>query len=71
MVNTNMLKGKLTEHGMNVEMMAKHLEMDTSTLYRRISNSETFTIGEADKISRILGLSKDEVGAIFFSQYVA
>lgn len=71
MVNTRMLKGKLIEHGYNVAAMAKCLEMDTTTLYRRITNSDTFTIGEADKISKILNLSLDEVTSIFFSQYVA
>lgn len=72
MVNVNKLKAKLVENGINVETMAGKMGIDGATLYRRLSNNgETFTIGEADQISRILSLTKDEVNAIFFSQFVA
>lgn len=72
MVNINKLKAKFLECGINVEGMAEKICMDRATLYRRLSgNGETFTIGEADAISKILNLSKDEVNAIFFAQYVA
>lgn len=72
MVNVNKLKGKLIENGLNVEAMADKMGIDGATLYRRLSNNgNTFTIGEADQISKILNLTKDEVNAIFFSQYVA
>lgn len=72
MVNVNKLKAKLIENGFNVETMAKKIGMDKATLYRRLSNNgESFTIGEADAISRELGLTGEEVNAIFFAQFVA
>ena len=72
MVNVNKLKAKLIENGFNVETMAKKIGMDKATLYRRLSNNgESFTIGEADDISRELGLTGEEVNAIFFAQFVA
>ena len=71
MVNVNKLKAKIVENGINVETLANRIEMDRATLYRRLSNSDDFTIGEADVISRELGLTAEEVNAIFFAQFVA
>lgn len=72
MVNVNKLKAKLVEVGMNVEELSEKIGMDRATLYRRLSsNGETFSIKEADSIINELGLTKEEVNAIFFSQFVA
>ena len=72
MVNVNKLKAKLMENGYNVETLAKKIGVDKATLYRRLNNNgESFTIGEADAISRELGLTGEEVNAIFFAQFVA
>ena len=72
MVNVNKLKGKLVERGMNVEAVADLMGLDRATLYRRLANNgDTFTIGEADTISKILELTRNEVNEIFFAQYVA
>lgn len=72
MVNINKLKGKIVERGMNVETLANIVGMDRATLYRKINaNGESFTIKEADSISKALNLTYEEVNSIFFSQYVA
>ncbi|RDU22181.1 helix-turn-helix domain-containing protein [Anaerosacchariphilus polymeriproducens] len=72
MVNINKLKGKIVEQGLTVERLANIINIDKSTLYRKISNSgETFTIKEADLICKALKLTFSEVNDIFFSQYVA
>lgn len=72
MVNINKLKGKIVERGMNVETLANIVGMDKATLYRKINaNGESFTIKEADSISKALNLTYEEVNSIFFSQYVA
>ena len=71
MVNVNKLKAKMVENGINVETLADRINMDRNTLYRRLSDGNKFTIGEADAISRELSLSADEVHAIFFTQFVA
>ena len=68
MVNINMLRGKIVERGLNVPEVAKRMGMNKATLYRRIADGDTFTIGEVSKITEILGLSHDELVDIFLSQ---
>ncbi len=71
MVNTRLLRGKIEEKGTNIPEVAAKMGVDKATLYRRIANSETFTIGEVGKIAEILRLSHDEAVSIFFSHIVA
>jgi len=56
---------------MTVAEVAAKMGIDKATLYRRIVDGQTFTIGEADKITEILGLSPAESISIFFSHDVA
>lgn len=72
MVNANKLRGKIIEKGLSVKELADNLEMDRSTLYRKMnSEGDTMTISDAVNISRILDLSLEEVNSIFFSEFVA
>lgn len=72
MVNVNKLKAKMVELGINADELSDRINIDRATFYRRLScNGETFSIKEADAISRELKLTRDEVNAIFFSQFVA
>lgn len=71
MVNVNKLRGKIVECGMSVTDLADRINVDKTTLYRKLNNSECFTLREADAITSALSLSKDDAVAIFFSQYVA
>lgn len=72
MVNINKLRGKIIENGLSVKDLADNLEMDRSTLYRKMnSEGDTLTISDAEKISKILNLSLEEVNSIFFSDFVA
>lgn len=72
MVNINKLRGKIIENGLSVKDLADNLEMDRSTLYRKMnSEGDTMTIRDAEKISKILNLSLEEVNSIFFSNFVA
>lgn len=72
MVNVNKLKGILVEKGLNVEFLAEKIDVDRSTLYRRLTeNGSTFTIKEADKIVKALDLTCEEATSIFFAQFVA
>ena len=66
MVNVNKLKGKIVEKGFSVEMIAKGINMDVSTLYRKLQNNgEKFTIKEADLITDFLLLDCSEATSIF------
>lgn len=72
MTNAEKLKAKLNEKGMSIEDISKAIEIDKSTFYRKLaSNGMTFTIGEVDKISKVLNLSVDDINSIFFSNFVA
>ena len=71
MCDTAKLKGKITENGLNQEMLSKEIGMDRSTLNRKLKTGESFTIGEANKIALVLKLTKDEALSIFFTNIVA
>lgn len=71
MVNTRLLRSKIEDRKTTVSEVAAKMGVDKATLYRRISNGETFTIGEVGKITEILNLSHDEAVSIFFSSSVA
>lgn len=66
-MNILKLKGKMVEKGFNVESLASRLDIDRSTLYRKLESGEKFTIGEVQKIKTILDLSSEEASAIFFA----
>ena len=71
MVNVDLLRSKIAERRTNVSEIAADMGVDKATLYRRIADSGSFTIGEVEKITEILKLSHDEAISIFFSQTVA
>ena len=71
MVNVNKLKGKVVECSLTILGLAKETGIPKDTLYRRFSSGEEFTVGEVDKISQALNLSRDEINDIFFAHEVA
>ena len=71
MVDTRLLRIKIEEKRTNISEIASKMGIDKATLYRRIANSVTFTIGEVGKIAEILNLTHDEAVSIFFSHDVA
>ena len=72
MVNINKLKGKIVESGLSMEILAKKIGINKSTLYRKINGKgNSFSIKEADLIVETLALSQAEAIAIFFAQLVA
>ena len=64
-MNVAKLKGKMVELGINVETLAEMIGVDRSSLYRKLSNSEKVTIGEAKRIKEALSLTDDEAISIF------
>lgn len=71
MVNTELLRKKIEEAGTSVSGVAAKMGIDRATLYRRISDAQAFTIGEAIRIANILNLTHDEATLIFFGEEVA
>ena len=64
-MNILMLKGKMVERGFNVERLAAKMDIDRSSLYRKMNSSEKFTIGDVQKIKDILELSDNDARLIF------
>lgn len=60
------LRGKMVEKGFNVDSLAAKLDVDRSTLYRKLNEFERFTIGDAKKIKESLNLTAEEASEIFF-----
>lgn len=72
MVNTNKLKGKMTEYGLGVEAVAKKLHMSNSAFYRKLQGKcKGFSVQDASELAKILHLTADEIQAIFFAEDVA
>lgn len=65
-MNIKKLKGKMVEKGLNVESLATHMDIDRSTLYRKLTDAEKFTVGEVQKLKDILNLTTDDASDIFF-----
>ena len=67
-VDVAKLRGKIAECGMTQERLARELDMDKSTLSRKMkSNALNFSVGEMHQIAAILNLSKEDAGDIFLS----
>lgn len=66
-MNVNKLKGMLVAKGMNVETLAEMIGAERSSLYRKLSNFEKITIGEALKIKDALNMSDEEATEIFLT----
>ena len=70
MLNSNKLKAKIVESGLSIAKTAELLDINVSTLYRKIS-SGYILIGEAAQLCAVLNLNADEATEIFFATQVA
>lgn len=66
-MNVLKLRAKMVEKGYNVVILAKEMRIDRATLYRKLAEGEKFTVGDVQKLNKILDLTKDEAHDIFFS----
>lgn len=65
MVDTAKLRAVISERHTTVSEVAAKIGVDKATLYRRIVDGNSFTIGEIGKISEVLNLSHAESIDIF------
>jgi transcriptional regulator with XRE-family HTH domain len=71
-VNVNKIHGKLRELGLTVADVAEQMEIDRSTLYRKLGNNGAgLTVRDAQALMIILQLTEDEALEIFFAREVA
>lgn len=67
-MNILKLKGKIVEKGMTNSIFAENIGLPYTTFYRRLENNgKDFTIGEVEKIVKVLGLTKNEAIEIFLA----
>lgn len=72
MVNTAKLRGKIVENGLTLEKVARAINLDKSTISRKMNkNGDDFTIKQADDLVKLLHLTAEEATSIFFNQFVA
>lgn len=61
------LKGKIIESGLSFAEISKRMNIHPSTLYRKINNVSSMTVGEAVTLSKILNLTTQDIDIIFFN----
>lgn len=67
MVNVEKLKSTITDKNSTPNKLANDIGIDRATLYRKLKKSESFNIGEVEKIKASLKLTKEETVDIFFN----
>ena len=65
-MRSNLLMNCLWYEDISPEDLANILEITPETLFKKIFQEEDFTLAEIQRITGLLGLSNDEVDAIFF-----
>lgn len=65
-MNTNKLKGKIVERGLTLKDFADKLNINPATLTRKLNGGVEFKRDEIMSTIEILGLTPEEVIAIFF-----
>lgn len=72
MVNVTMLNDAIKRSGKTKAEVAKSIQMDESTFYRKMSrNGSTFTVEQACRITETLGMDADTAQSIFFARTLA
>lgn len=66
--NHSKLLGKIRECGYTQKGLAEAINMNVSTLNEKLKNKSRFTTKEIDRISKLLDISKSEIGVYFFNQ---
>lgn len=63
----NELKAEIVRNGMTTEVFADKAGIGRTTLWRRFESPESFTLGEINKIAKVLNLDGKKIETIFFS----
>lgn len=66
MVNSNKLKGRLTELGLTQKSLSEYLGLSQPTINQKINNIRPMDLNEAEKIAELLKISAEEFQIYFF-----
>lgn len=64
-MNKNLLEGLMKIKGVSKADLAAQLGINLSSLYRRLSGENDFSLSEIKQIQKVLNLTTDEVVKIF------
>ena len=64
------LLGRIRERGFTQKSLAKKIGINQGTLSEKLNNKYAFTMTEMDAISKLLGITKSEIGVYFFDEKV-
>lgn len=68
MVDVGAIKARMKDKNLTVDEVSKKMHIHPSTMYRKLSLAESFTIGEARNMAEVLGFTAKEAERIFFAQ---
>lgn len=63
-----LFRGKVVSVGLTLSEVAKKLDINYSTLDRKMSGKSEFTRAEIQRIRTILGCTSEEIDRIFFAE---
>ncbi len=66
MINTNKIKGRMSELQLTQKDIAEHLGLAQPTVNQKINNIRPMDLDEAEKLSNILKIPKEEFSVYFF-----
>lgn len=64
------LLGRIREYGLTQEKVAESIGISNGTMSAKLNNKANFTSKEMIRISRMFDISKDDMGAYFFTPKV-
>lgn len=70
MYNYNKLKGRIVEKDMTQNDVAEKINIAKSTLNLKLNNKIAFSQDDIISISKVLEISKEEIGQYFFTENV-
>ena len=67
MINTNKIKARIVELGMNQGDVAEEMKLAQPTLSQKLNNIRAMDLEEAEKLSKILEIPAEEFCNYFFA----
>lgn len=70
-MNSNLLRGKIVEKGLNLKQFSYKTGIKKSALYRKLAGISEFNRKEIEIMAKELNLDKEQIYNIFFANKVS
>lgn len=67
----NELKAEVARKELTLEQLSEKANITKTTMWRRFSNTEEFTLSEINSIAKVLDLNGNRIMEIFFDEKVS